>query len=84
MSDEELLAWVDKITDPFKPITTQRAAFFLTPTWAVARDRFESHPYSGNLDGLRNAIFDACRGKPLALAMLREFHAQYTVQILTS
>ena len=84
MSDEELLSWGATRLDEFSTVRRSRAPFYLTPLWAAARDRFESHPYSGNLQGLRDMYRDAQYGKPLALAMLREFHTQYALQVLIS
>lgn len=84
MSDEELLLWGAVRLHEFSTAPRLRVPFYLTPLWAAARDRFEAHPYSGNLLGLRDMYRDAQYGKPLALAMLREFHTQYALQVLIS
>lgn len=83
MSDEELIAWTELLMTVRHGVRSDRG-FFLTPLWNAARSAFSEHSFTANLEGLRDALSKAKSGQPLALAMLREFHTQYALQVLIS
>lgn len=85
MSDEELISWASYLRQAnFRTYPVPSKLPFLTPIWHAARDQFEAHPFGPGVSGLVECIEAARVRRPLALAMLREFHVQYTIQVLTS